>query len=168
MLKTILMAVCVALVAGCASYDGRGLLPGGSTGAQVEALMGTPSAKVSRPDGSTVLYFSRNPVGRHAYAVTLGPDGVMRSIDQRLTLANINKLVAGKTTSAEARDLFGPPNPSSVGYLPLMQRDVWEYKWLDYDDRRVIWLHFSRDGVLREVINSHDFGADEPSGAGLP
>jgi hypothetical protein len=168
-MRSVLLAVCAALVAGCASYDGRGLVPGGSTGAQVEALMGKPSERVSKPDGSSVLYYSRNPVGRHAYAVTLGPDGVMRGIEQRLTLANINKLMAGKTTSAEARELFGPPDPYSVGYLPLMQRDVWEYKWLEYDDRRVLWLHFSKDGILREVINAHDFAADEPSGGpGLP
>lgn len=169
MTKTVLLAVCAVIAAGCASYDGRGLVPGGSTGAQVEALMGTPSGKVSKPDGSTVLYFSRNPVGRHVYAVTLGPDGLMRGIDQRLTLANINKLVAGRTTSAEASQLFGPPHPSGVGYLPLMQRDVWEYKWLEYDDRRVLWLHFSKDGILREVINAHDSSVDEPSGGpGLP
>ena len=165
-MRILLMLVAAASIAGCASYDGRGLVPGASTAAQVEAVMGKPAERVSRPDGGAVLYYPRNPIGRHTYAVTLGSDGVMRGIDQRLTLDNINRLVSGKTTSKEVREMFGPPYPYSVTYFPLMERDVWEYKWLDYDDKRVLWVHFSRDGILREVINSHDFGADEPSGGG--
>lgn len=66
---------------GCASNDGRGLTPGSSTGAQVEALMGPAAMRVTQPDGGSVLYFPRGPEGRHSYAATIGSDGVMRSID---------------------------------------------------------------------------------------
>jgi outer membrane protein assembly factor BamE (lipoprotein component of BamABCDE complex) len=140
-------------------------MPGGSTGAQVEAVMGTPDERLARPDGTTVLYYSRNPTGRHAYAVTLGPDGVMRGIDQLLTTANINKLASGTTTSKQVRELLGPPYPYTVTRPPFMQREVWEYRWLDAGDKRVLWVHFSGDGILREVINTHDFEADEPTGS---
>ncbi len=164
-MRTVLLAFCAILVlGGCASYDGRGLTPGAATLAQVESTMGTPAARVARPDGSSVLYFRRNPGGRHAYAVTLGPDGVMRGIEQRLTLENINKLMLGKTTATEARELFGPPDPHSVSYLPLAKQEVWEYKWLWFDDERVLWLQFSADGVLRVAMNAHDFAAEKPSG----
>ena len=155
-------------VGGCASYDGRGLVPGASTGAQVEALMGKPSARVAKPDGTSVLYFSRNPMGRHIFAVTLGTDGVMRGIEQTLTQANIDKLMAGITTAAQVREIFGPPDPYSTSYLPVKQMDVWEYRWLEMGDKRILWVQFSKDGILREVINTHDFEADEPSGAALP
>lgn len=165
-MRILLLVAAASLIAGCASYDGRGLVPGASTASQVEAVMGKPAERISKADGGAVLYYPRNPVGRHTYAVTLGPDGVMRSIDQRLTLENVNRLVSGKTTSKEVREMFGPPDPYSVTHFPLMERDVWEYKWLDYDDKRVLWVHFSKDGILREVINTHDFGADEPSGGG--
>ncbi len=167
MKRSVLLVACAVLAAGgCASFDGRGLVPGSSTGAQVEALMGSPAERLAKPDGSSVLYYPRNPMGRQSYAVTLGPDGVMRGIDQRLTLANINKLIAGTTTSKEVRELFGPPYPYTVTHLPLMQREVWEYKWLEIDDKRVLWVQFSNDGILREAMNSHDFGADEPTGSG--
>lgn len=163
-MRTLLVAIVAALVlAGCASYDGRGLAPG-STAAQVEAAMGKPADRVTKPDGSSVLYFSRNPVGRHVYAVTLGPDGAMRGIEQRLTLENINKLVIGTTTSKDVRDLFGPPDQGSVTHFPLIQQDAWEYRWLWFDDERVLWVYFSKDGVLRQFVNAHDFAAEKPSG----
>src|SRR5471030_3092873 len=96
-MRTILLAALLA-VAGCVSFAGRGLVPGSATVAQVEGAMGAPDARVAKPDGSSVLYYSRNPVGRHNYAVTVGPDGVLRSIEQRLTRANMDKLVPGTMT----------------------------------------------------------------------
>ena len=91
----------------------------------------------------------------------------MRAIDQRLTLANYNKLMAGTTTSKEVRELFGPANPGSMTYLPRQQREVWEYKWLDYQQKRVFWFQFSDDGILREALNSRDDYHESP-GAAMP
>jgi hypothetical protein len=76
--------------------------------------------------------------------------------------------MAGTMTSGQVREIFGPPDPHSVTYLPLKERDVWEYRWLEMGDKRILWVQFSTDGILREVINTHDFEADEPSGANLP
>jgi len=168
-MRTALLAVFAAIVAaGCASFDGRGLVPGSATVAQVEASMGRPDERLAKPDGSSVLYYSRNPIGRHAYAVTVGPDGVMRGIEQRLTRANMDKLVPGAMTSKDVREIFGPPFPATVGKSAFSQREVWEYKWLEVEDKRVLWVYFSPDGILREFTNSHDFGADEPSGSSMP
>jgi len=167
MIRTIAAILFAALaIGGCASYDGRTLAPGSST-AQVEAGMGQPAARVTQPDGSTVLYYPRGPEGRHAYAVTVGRDGALRSIDQRLTLANFNTLMIGKTTAREVRELLGPPDPYAMTRLVLSQREVWEYKWLDYQEKRVFWFQFSDDGILRESMNSRDDFHESP-GAGLP
>jgi len=166
MMREVLIGACMVL-AGCASYDGRGLTPGSSTGAQVEALMGPAAMRVAQPDGGSVLYFPRGPEGRHSYAVTIGPDGVMRSIEQRLTLANYNLLMAGKTTSKEVRELFGPADPYATTKLALSRREVWEYKWLDSSEKRVFWIQFSEDGILRETINSRDDYYESP-GAAMP
>lgn len=168
MIGRMLVGACMAAaLGGCASYDGRGLAVGSSTGAQVEALMGPAAMRVAQPDGGAVLYFPRGPEGRHTFAVTVGPDGVMRSIDQRLTLANFNKLMVGKTTSREVRELFGPADPHATTTLALSRREVWEYKWLDYQEKRVFWFQFSEDGLLRETINSRDDFHESP-GSGLP
>ena len=152
----------VLILGACASYDGRGLVPGSSTQVEVEALMGLPAARRATPDGGSVLYFPRGPQGRHSYAASMGADGVLRSLDQLLTLENINALVSGSTTRAEVRDRFGPPGP--ISRFPLSEREVWEYKWQYYNEMRVLWVHFSGDGILREVINMRDFSAEPPGG----
>ena len=149
-----------ALAAGCASFDGRGLVPGSSTRAQVEALMGEPAQQLALPDGGAALYFSRLPEGRAIFVVTLDAHGVMTSIEQRLVRANLAKLVAGASTRDDVLRLFGPPG--RTGQLPLQEREWWEYKYFDYEQRRIAWTQFSGDGVLREVIDSLDWEYDKP------
>jgi hypothetical protein len=143
-----------ALLAGCASYDGRGLIPGKSTAADVEQLMGPPAEKISEA-GDSVWFYPRGPMGRQTYAVRVAPDGVVRGIEQRLTMENMQKLVADETTAAQVRALFGPPG--YVTRLERQQRDVWEYRMknqidLDYS----LFVQFSYDGILREALFLRD------------
>jgi outer membrane protein assembly factor BamE (lipoprotein component of BamABCDE complex) len=151
----------LGLIAGCASFDGRGLTPGKSTRAEVEATMGRPSEVLARPDGDTRLYFSRLPFGREIYVATVGSDGVLRGIDQTLTRKNIAGLKEGMTT-AQVRERLGPPYRNV--YMKLIDRDVWEYPWRTVEDKRILWVQFSRDGTVQEIIEMHDFESDPPSG----
>lgn len=160
--KPATLALAAALLCGCASYDGRGLQPGKSTAAEVEALMGPPAERRPTADGGGVAYFTRAPVGRHTYAATFGPEGRLLSMEQVLTYANAGKLAPGTTTRKEVRELLGPPGV--VSSLPRQQREVWEYKWLYYDEKRVLWVQFSADGIVREAINMHDYESDPVSG----
>lgn len=157
MLRT-LWAGCFAAVlsAGCASYDGRGLEAGRSTAAEVEGMMGTPAARVAKPDGSSVLYYPRGPIGRHTYAVTLESNGIVRGRDQLLDRPNFDRLMAGSMTSRQVRELLGPPHPTLVTRMPRQAREVWEYRWLDFGVKYVLAVQFSDDGILREVINQRD------------
>ena len=143
------------LVAGCASFDGRGLVQGRSTQAEIVALMGPPAKVLELPDGDRALYFSRLPEGRAMFIVTIGPDGVMKSNEQVLVRKNLSAIVAGTSTKDDVLDLFGPP--WRTGRLPLMPREWWEYKYFDYADRRIFWVQYSDDGVVREVIDSRDW-----------
>jgi len=152
-LKFVLLGT--ALLAGCASYDGRGLIPAKSTAAEVEQLMGPPAEKIGEPAGDTVWFYPRGPAGRQTYAVRIAPDGVMRSIEQRLTVENLNKLLAGETTARDVRALFGPP--SYITRLDRQQRDVWEYRMknqidIDYN----LFVQYSYDGILREALFLRD------------
>ena len=149
-----------ALVAGCASFDGRGLVAGKSTAAEAEALMGRPAQRLAFANGDTALYFSRQPEGRAVYVAEFGPDGVMKSIEQRLVRANLKRVVAGISTMKEVRELFGPPGGD--GRLERQARTWWEYKYLDYDRRRIIWVQYSDDGVVREVLDMIDPERDDP------
>lgn len=162
-MKGIAGAIVVTLVAGgCASFDGRGLEPGKARLADVEAAMGAPTGRLARPDGSTLLYYSRLPAGRQVFVATLGPDGVLRGFDQRLSAENIRKIAPNATTAKEVRELLGPP--WRVVRMPRQNVDSWEYPWLNVEDRRILWVNVSGDGVVREVIEMHDYESDPPSG----
>ncbi|MDH4095686.1 MAG: outer membrane protein assembly factor BamE [Betaproteobacteria bacterium] len=157
---TILLAA--MLLAGCASTDGRTLQPGKSTAREVSALMGAPGMERKRPNGDTLLYFPRHPWGRKTYVATVGADGVLRGIEQRLTSENIYGIREGMRKD-EVEDLLGPPR--EITRLPRQKRDVWEYPWLHANrEKRVLWVQFSDDGVVRETIERHDY-VDEPEGA---
>ena len=52
------------LLAGCASFDGRGLMPGQSTAADVESVMGAPAEKRQVANGETWYFYPRQPYGR--------------------------------------------------------------------------------------------------------
>jgi hypothetical protein len=156
------LAAC--LLSGCASYSGSSLVAGKSTAAEVEALMGKPAERIEKPGGGSVFYYPRGPAGRVTYAVSLGADGKVQAVEQRLTDANIAKLVRGTTTAREVRELFGPP--STTGRLPRLERDVWEYPMDNIAMPYVLYVQFSADGIVREVFKMKDYSAEPPSGAG--
>ncbi len=165
-MKTHCAAICLAtaLLSGCASYSGSSLVAGQSTAAEVEALMGKPAERVDKAGGGSVLYYPRGPAGRQTYAVTIGSDGKVQSVEQLLTDANIAKLVLGTTSAREVREIFGPP--ARVTQLSLLKRDVWEYHMDESATPNLLAVQFSSDGIVREVYKMKDYSAETPSGAG--
>ena len=161
-LRWIFLLACAALLAACAAYDGRGLIPGKSVAGDVELLMGAPREKIGIAGGDSVWFYPRNPAGRHTYAVRVAPDGVVREIEQRLTVENMNKLVAGATEAKEVRALFGPPY--RVTRLDRQERDVWEYRMFNQIQIPYnLFVQYSADGVVREVLFLRDPSQDMPS-----
>ncbi len=153
-MRTMGTLMALLLVAGCALVPGHDLEPGKSTATEVMASMGKPAMTLEQPGGGRQLYFTYWPWGRLTYVATIGPDAVMRSLDQRLTYRNIHSIRAGMTRE-EVRHLLGPPY--EVSRLPRQQREVWEYPWLHAArEGRVLFVQFSDDGVVRETIEMHD------------
>jgi hypothetical protein len=153
-----------SLLSGCASYSGSSLVAGKSTAAEAEALMGKPAERVEKPGGGSVLYYPRGPAGRETYAVSIGADGKVQAVEQRLTDANIAKVVLGTTTAREVRELFGPP--PTTQRLPRLQRDVWEYPMDNRATPHILLVQFSPDGIVREVFKMIDYVAEPPGGSG--
>jgi hypothetical protein len=87
----------------------------------------------------------------------------VQAVEQRLTDANIAKLVLGTTTSKEVRELFGPP--VFVTQFSRLQRDVWEYPMDTATMPYVLYVQFSSDGIVREVFKIKDYAAEPPSGS---
>jgi hypothetical protein len=137
----------VALAGGCATQGVRSLVPGKSTAQEIERTMGSPAQKLPAQGGATVWYYPR---GWDTYALTVGPDGIMRGTEQRLTAENVRRIVPGKTAKPEVLELLGPAR--RVSRLPLKPREVWEYQYIDIADKWQLWVQFSDDGVVREVL----------------
>jgi outer membrane protein assembly factor BamE (lipoprotein component of BamABCDE complex) len=132
---------------------------GKSTAAEIQALMGTPVERQAYP-GETVWWYPRGPAGWHSYAVYVGSDGSLKRIEQRLTVENVRKVVPNTWTKKEVRELFGPP--FMVSTLPRLQREVWEYQLLEVDFKWNLWVQFSPDGVVREVLQVRHPAMDPP------
>jgi len=138
------------LLAGCASFEGSGLVPGQSTAADVEAVMGAAADKRPAAGGETVYYFPRLPWGYATYAARIAPDGKLVALEQRLTEENIDKLKPGVTRADEVRDLLGPP------FEPMKQassgNEIWTYpmRIAGFPTPKWFLAHISPDGVLRE------------------
>jgi len=160
----ILTFLAACLISGCASYSGSSLVVGQSTAAEAEALMGKPAERIEKPGGGSVLYYPRGPSGRETYAVVVGADGIVQAVEQRLTDANIAKVVTGTTTEREARELFGPP-ATTVQFWRL-ERNVWEYRMDPPSAPYILLIQFSYDGLVREVYKMRDHDAEAASGTG--
>ena len=153
-MKPTLIALLTLLLAGCATFNGKDLMPGKSTGAEAETIMGAADQRVKLANGDSALYFSRLPYGRAMYVVTVGPDGVMKSLEQRMQNATFAKVVPNAWTKKEVSELLGPPGRQ--GRFDRHQRDWWEYRYLLAPDYRVVWVQFSDDGVVREMLDMLD------------
>jgi outer membrane protein assembly factor BamE (lipoprotein component of BamABCDE complex) len=124
-------------------------------------VMGSPAARIKRSDGDEILYFPRYPDGRVCYAVTIGSDSVMKGIEQRLNRANFAKILVGKSTRDQVRELIGPP--SHILHQQFKGSDVWEYPWYEIDEKRSLFVEFSADGLVLRVDEVHDQFSDKPS-----
>ena len=150
-LRSILALSIGLLLAGCAAMGGRVLIPGQSTVSDVEAKWGPAAEKHTHPDGETVYYYPQLPWGHVTYAARIGPDERLIAIEQRLTEENIAKVVRGRSSASEVRDLLGPP------YEPMrfarMERDIWTYPMLTagYPTPKWFLVQLSLDGVVRET-----------------
>jgi hypothetical protein len=152
-MKRILALALVLSGVGCAGFDGRSLVPGQATGAEVEKAMGPSAEKRMGADGETVLWFPRLPYGRVSYAARIGKDDRLIAIEQRLTRENLGKLKPGVSRESDVRDVLGPP--SRVDQFSRQQREVWTYHAQGIEPQ-IIVTQFSKDGMLREAYMMDD------------
>jgi hypothetical protein len=138
-------------ISGCASYDGRNLVRGEATEADIVATMGKPAQTLPLANGGKALYFSKLPYGRRMFVATTGPDGRLKGIEQVLNSEHIDRIQPGTTTAEQVRKLLGPPySISRANFKPF---DVWEYPW---DGEEVLWVSLSDDGIVRAIDNTVD------------
>ncbi len=124
--KKVLIGI-LALIAlqGCDQLAMRELKPGISTVTDVRDWFGAPGQEWRNDDGSTVLEYSRQPAGTECFMITIGPDGILRSIDQVLVEANFARIRNGMS-SDEVRRILG--KPASRKTFDLRPETVWAWR----------------------------------------
>ena len=146
------LTLCLAtLLAGCASFDGRGLAPGQSTAADVERAMGAPAEK-RQVGAETWYYYPRQPYGRQTFVARLTPEGRLVAVEPRLNPETIAKIVPNTTRSEQVRDLLGPPWQSTR--IERLERNIWTWAVYRWGPAYPAELHvqMSPDGVVREAF----------------
>src|SRR5258706_715431 len=146
-----LLALCLGA---CASYDGRGLVPGQARAGGVEAQMGRPAEKIVKAGGETVWSYPEAPAGRDTFAVRMRPDGTLIDIEQRLTRKGTARVVPGTTTAKEVREFFG--SPYLIWRGPVSHRDIWDYPMMVDNMLMDFFVELSDDGMVREAYLLHD------------
>lgn len=122
--KLFLAMFAVILLQACDQLALRELEPGASTVTEVRDWFGAPEQEWRNDDGSTVLEYSRQPAGTECFMITIGPDGILRSIDQVLTDANFARIRNGMS-GEEVRRILG--RPASRKTFDLKPETVWEW-----------------------------------------
>jgi outer membrane protein assembly factor BamE (lipoprotein component of BamABCDE complex) len=124
-LNVALTAITAAVLPACDVINLKELKPGVSTAAEVRSRMGDPAREYGNPDGSLTWEYNRQPEGIDCYMITIGPDQIMRSIEQVLTEANMARIVAGMDRD-EVRRLLGAPGSKTL--YRNSQEEVWDWR----------------------------------------
>lgn len=148
------------VLAGCASYDGRGLEPGTATAADVRRTMGEPAMTCPLADGGQNWVYPRGPAGLETFDVQLDKEGILRDIHNVLTDTGFARVTAGRSNEKDVMCLFGPPYLKT--YFKVRKERVWEYRFQDawlYPSR--YYVLFNDDGIVTGTMQiREDYGDD--------
>jgi hypothetical protein len=147
------------MLAACASFDGRSLVPGQSTALDVERAMGSPGEK-RQVGGETWYYYPRQPYGRQTFVARLTAEGRLIAVEPRLNPETLAKIVPNTTRGEQVRDLLGPPWQTTR--IARLERDVWTWsieRWGKSGFPAQLHVQMSPDGVVLEVFILEDYQA---------
>ena len=125
-LFALLCSLLAALGVGACDYiDLKELTPGVSTAMEVRERFGPPAMEWRNEDGSVTWEYSRQPQGSECYMMTIGPDNVLRAIEQVLNERNFARIQAGMTGD-EVRRILGKPGKRER--FELARETVWSWR----------------------------------------
>ncbi len=145
------VVVLAMLVAACASYSGRGLVPGVAGIDEVIRVMGEPPMRWREADGTSLLAYPRGPMGTSTYMVLIGTDGKLQRIEDVMKHQAFVRIQAGMSKD-QVLHVLGPPVPAWSEYFKARDELVWEWRYCDD------WNSLARFDVLfdgsKEVVRS--------------
>jgi len=157
-MKYLLSLLCSVLavfgIAGCKPFAIESIKPGVTTAMEVRDLLGPPAMEWRNDDGSLTWEYSGQPEGTRCHMITIGPDQVVRSVEQVLNEKNFARIQAGMSGD-EVRRILG--KPASTQFFSLSQERVWNWRiegGPTITDPYFFTVHFDTDGqVLRTGRN---------------
>lgn len=142
------------LLGGCDYIAEKTLKPGVSTEKEVRELMGRPGIVWAEEDGTRILEYSRAPAGHETYMVTIGPDGLFRSMENVLTKARFEQIKPGMNRD-QVRRMLG--KASEIEFFTLSKEEVWSYKHIgEMSDSDMFNVHFDMSGIVRKLSTTRD------------
>jgi hypothetical protein len=144
MIRLVLMLGALLSLLGCDRTNE--LRPGISTTAEIIDTLGRPTMEWQE-GVDKVWEYPFTPEGTRNYMLTIGPDGVLKAMENVLTPENFAKVQPGMTRE-QVRRLLG--KAASMQFFARKQEEVWEWKeqtGLPGADMRFA-VHFSNTGVV--------------------
>lgn len=142
------MSLC-SLLAACASPPGVG-----SRDAEVRAYFGTPAAERTLADGSRVLDYSRAPLGHENWRVTLGPNGIVRSVRNLLVEENFAHVRPGMS-KAEVQEQLG--RHAETMTFPNLAEEVLSWRFWGGQGQPMFFNgHFDPSGRLKYASRTEE------------
>ena len=128
--RILVIALFAALLAACAAYDGRALVPGVARLADVERVMGAPALRWKAADGSEQLAYPRGPLGYHTFMAHIGAGGRLLRIENVLDAKGFAAIRAGMSEDEVLR-VLGPPDAARTQYFAARDELVWDWRYCD-------------------------------------
>lgn len=158
LMRTLVSLFLSALAAiGLGACDGiavHELKPGVSTGDEVRARLGRPGIEWRNEDGSVTWEYSGQPQGTECYMATIGPDNILKSLENVLTPQNYARVQAGWSKD-QVRRLLGKPR--SVQVFRGSQEEVWDWRLPPEFSTDVFFnVHFNPAGAVTRTSRSID------------
>ena len=152
--SSLVLVAGAALVAGCASYDGRGLQPGVSSVDEVVSVMGKPAMQWKDPDGRMQLAYPRGPEGLQTFMAFVDAQGRLERIEGVLGTKHFARIEPGKSDQAAILRLLGPSQPQWTMYFKARDELAWEWRFCNSwnEQSRFDVLFDGTTGIVRSTL----------------
>jgi hypothetical protein len=136
--------VAALLLAACAAGPQARVRPG-QTEAELQAVMGPPTARHAQADGALRLEFWHGPLGRSTWMADLDAGGRVQRIEQVRDTGHFARVADGMS-EAELLALLGRPSERQGEW---QQRETWSWH---YENNDCLWFRVTLSAE-RRVIN---------------
>ena len=152
---TLVLLLSIAALAGC--IGPQALVPGQSTVVDMRARVGTPTDIRFDRNGDELWEYARGPAGYETYLVRVGTDEKVKEVTQLLTEDQLMKIVPGKMTKADARNLLGRPSDQTFTGAGT----VWSWRFYRSGMQPgYLLVTFNPDNTVKERIAIMDTSGD--------